>query len=531
MKARVNVVFYWNSRLPGALNFIFANFLDLIMEYFIGIDIGTTNAKAVAMTAAGKILGEERAAYPSIQKLPGQFEQDPEKIFKAIMSMIPRLVTKLKSHEVTAIGLSSAMHGLIAVDKKGKPITNLITWADTRSASYAQDLRTTDLGKKIFFETGTPIHAMSPLSKLIWMRNELPKIWNSAGKFISMKEYFLYRLFGKFLVDYSIASATGLFNIMAKKWDSLALHEAGIEPDRLSIPVPVLHVETGISSAHAKTLRIGQKIPFVIGASDGCLANLGTGAMEDHEAAVTIGTSGALRMVSRKPVHDPDAVLFNYILDDEFYVSGGPINNGGVILRWIAENMLGNKFSTIADVGKFVKTAMKAPIGSGKLILLPYLLGERAPVWDGEAKGAYVGLTTEHRQSHLMRAGIEGISFALLQILNALEAGEGKVKRVYASGGYLQSRPWLQLLANIFNKEILHVSVADASAIGACMMAMRATGHIKSWKEGKDFLPPPKIYNPDGLLHKKYQPYFEVYKSLYEKLKDSFHELNKIADR
>ena len=267
----------------------------------------------------------------------------------------------------------------------------------------------------------------------------------------------MFRLFGKFLVDYSIASATGLFDITAKKWNRLALQEAGIDSDRLSTPVAVLHIERGISIAHARKLQIGQKTPFVIGASDGCLANLGTGAMEDYEAAVTIGTSGALRMVSRKPVHDPDSVLFNYILDDEFYVSGGPINNGGVILKWIAENMLGNKFSTIADVEKFVKIAMKAPVGSGKLILLPYLLGERAPVWDGEAKGAFVGLTTEHQQSHLMRAGIEGISFALLQILNALEAGEGKVKRVYASGGYLQSRPWLQLLANIFNKEMLHV--------------------------------------------------------------------------
>ena len=200
MEARVNVVFYWNSGLPGALNFIFANFLGLIMEYFIGIDIGTTNAKAIAMTAAGKILGEERAAYPSIQKLPGQFEQDPERIFRASMTMIPRLVTKLKSHKVAAIGLSSAMHGLIAVDKKGKPITNLITWADTRSASYAQDLRTTDLGKQIFFETCTPIHAMSPLSKLIWMRNELPKIWNSAGKFISMREYFFCPLENTWLI-------------------------------------------------------------------------------------------------------------------------------------------------------------------------------------------------------------------------------------------------------------------------------------------------------------------------------------------
>jgi len=527
--ARVNVVFYWNSGLHRALNFIFANFLRPNMEYFIGVDIGTTNAKAVAMTAAGKILGEERAAYPSIQKLPGQFEQDPEKIFNAILNMIPRLVSKLRSYQAAGIGLSSAMHGLIAVDDKGKLLTNLITWADTRSAPYAQALKQTKEGSRIFFETGTPIHAMSPLCKLIWMRHDMPKVWKHAARFVSMKEYFLFRLFEKFLVDHSIASATGLFDITRKEWNKSALSAAGIDAGRLSEPVPVLHIEQGISASHARKLKLPADLSFVMGASDGCLANLGTGAMEDHEASVTIGTSGALRMVSKKPVHDPGAILFNYILDDEFYVSGGPINNGGVILRWISEQMLGKKLTTIPDVEKLIKLAMKAPIGSGKLILLPYLLGERAPVWDGEARGAFVGLNTEHQQRHLVRAGMEGISFALLQILEALEAGEGRVKRVYASGGYLQSPAWLQLLSNIFNKEMLHVSVADASAMGACMMAMRSTGRIKNWKQAKNFLPKAKIYHPQVGVHKAYRPYFEIYKTLYEKLKESFHELKEIA--
>ena len=496
------------------------------MEYFIGIDIGTTNAKAVAMSTNGKIMGEERAAYPSIQKTAGQFEQDPRKIFNAVRNILQKLVAKMKAHQPVSVGFSSAMHGIMAVDKNGNPLTNLITWADTRSAGFAGTLAATEEGRKIYRLTGTPIHAMSPLCKLIWLRNDRRRIWTQAFKFVSVKEYIFFRLFGKWMVDHSIASATGLFNIRERQWCTEALSVADIGPERLSEPLSVLHSERERISSPDLIPSIPRELPFILGGNDGCLANLGTGAIEDFEAAVTIGTSGALRMVTREPVFDPDSILFNYLLDEEYYVSGGPINNGGVVLKWLMENIFGDQLESISDVNKFVKRAFKAPAGSGGLVFLPYLLGERAPVWDGKARGAYVGLGIAHGREHLMRSAVEGISFALLQILVALEAGDSKVKRIFASGGFLQSPSWLQLLADIFKKEILHVSVADASAIGACMMAMKGSGRIRNWKEAKNLLPNGKVYKPDLKQHKLYQPFFDIYSSLYAKLKDSFHQLS-----
>jgi len=495
------------------------------MEYFIGIDIGTTNAKAVAITARGKIWGEERVAYGAIQSLPGQFEQDPDIICNAVLGILRKLVTKLRPHQPVSIGFSSAMHGLMAVDENGKPLTRLITWADTRSTTFAESLASSTKGPVIYRITGTPIHAMSPLCKLGWMRKALPRIWSKAKKFISIKEYLFFKLFGSYIIDQSIASATGLFDIRKKIWSAEALNEVEISPAQLSEPVSVFHSESVLDSKLARSLKVPTGTPFVCGASDGCLANLGTGAIDEFEAAVTIGTSGALRMASRHPVNDPGAILFNYILDDDWYVSGGPINNGGVVLKWLAEEVLGNKLDTIAEADQFVKKAFKAPAGSAGLVFLPYLLGERAPVWDGHARGAFVGLGMQHRSEHLMRAAMEGISFALTQILAALETGEGRVKRIYASGGFLQSKPWLQMLADIFNKEVWHTSVADASAVGASMMAMRTSGIIKNWNNVDQLLPASKRYLPNKKEQQAYQKNWNVYKNLYGNLKDSLHQL------
>src|SRR5690606_36490240 len=206
-------------------------------------------------------------------------------VVKAIGKLIKGFVGNEAKTEHMAIGFSSAMHGLIAMDAHDQPLTNCIIWADTRSAPYAKALNGTPEGLDIYMKTGTPVHAMSPLCKLGWLRTEEPVIFKAARKFISIKEYVFYRLFGRYVVDESIASATGLFDIHAFQWYGPALTLAGISSAQLSEPVPITYTLTGLDEAMVNAMGIPADTPFVVGGSDGCLANLGAGAVNPGEAA------------------------------------------------------------------------------------------------------------------------------------------------------------------------------------------------------------------------------------------------------
>ena len=349
------------------------------MQYILGIDIGTTHCKAVVMAADGTLLHQAKAGYSTMQSLAGQSEQDAEIVFGSVLEVLQQSVVALRAHKLGAVCFSAAMHSVLAVDQSGGPLTNAFTWADTRSNAYALQLRQHADAQELYARTGTPIHPMSPLCKLVWMQKTMPGVFAGASKFISIKEYVFHKLTGKYLVDFSIASATGLFDIHQQKWDALALELAGITNEQLSTPVPISHTETNIQQSYLQLSGISPGIPFIIGGSDGCLANIGSGAILPGEAALTIGTSGAIRLTADKPRADTQQRLFNYILTDRLYITGGAISNGGAALQWFAENFLQHPFTGAADIDWFVQLAHRAPPGAGGLIFLPYLSGERAP--------------------------------------------------------------------------------------------------------------------------------------------------------
>jgi gluconokinase len=504
------------------------------MKFVLGIDIGTTHCKAVALATDGTVLHENRADYPTIQAQPGQSEQDAEMIFAELIQVLQQAITSLGAHnnnaehQLTAVCFSSAMHSLLAVDAAGKPLTNAFTWADTRSNEYALHLRSQPYAELLYERTGTPVHPMSPLCKLLWLRDSMPQVFNNAAKFISIKEYIFYRLFGKYVIDHSIASATGLFDIYSLQWSAKALEVAGVKAERLSQPVPVTHAETELRQEYRRLLGIHSSIPFIVGASDGCLANIGSGAINPGEAALTIGTSGAVRVVVEKPVADPQQRLFNYILADGLFITGGAVSNGGAALKWFAENFLQLQLSTASEIDWLLGLAQQAPAGAGGLIFLPYLSGERAPFWDAQARGVFIGLQTAHRKEHLVRAVLEGISFALCQVLQAVEETNGQIETVYASGSFVRSHFWLQVVADMLNKNLVISGTADASAVGAALLALQVIGTLKSWSAVKQIVPEGSSFYPDAAMHETYKKYFEIYAGLYPKLKTDFRQLQQL---
>ncbi|MDF2190125.1 gluconokinase [Paraflavitalea sp. CAU 1676] len=496
-------------------------------QYLIGVDIGTTNTKAIAFGLDGAILAASNITYmPLPAAEAGAHELDPHTLFNAVIETVRQVVAQTQAATLTGIAFSSAMHSLIAVDKAGLPLTNVITWADLRSNRQADALKATEAGKRIYQRTGTPIHPMSPLCKLIWLRETQPELFGSAHKFIGIKEYIFHKLLGKYYIDHSIASATGLFDIYELDWNAEALAVAGVGPDRLSRPVSPLSVLKGIDLSYATQLGIDPATPVIPGGSDGCLAQLGSGALQPGDVSLTIGTSGAVRMMGNRPQHDPQARIFNYILAENYYVSGGPINNGGVLLKWYAEHFLGRTFQDTEDFDWFVQQAAQAPAGADGLIFLPYVQGERAPVWDAAAKGMFFGIQARHTQAHFMRAIVEGVNFALYQVAQSLEETIAPMQHVYASGGFTKSNQWLQWLTDLFGRPVTVPTTGDASATGAAIVGFKALGLIGQLQFAGNHVSEATTFLPNESHRPAYLYNYEIYSSLYQRLKDLFHRPN-----
>jgi gluconokinase len=486
------------------------------MKYLIGIDIGTGSTKAVALDATGKILHSEHVAYPTLTPQPQFSEQAPEIIWQAFIKCVARTIAHLRQ-QPEALAISSAMHSLLAVDGNGNPLMNMITWADNRSADIATKIRNSSKGEMLYEQTGTPVHAMSPLCKIIWLRENMPETFQTAAKFISIKEYIWFKLFGTFEVDHSIASATGLFDILSLQWNDNALSLCQLSVDKLSAPVSTSFHRKNVLGNVAALLNIAAGIPFVIGGSDGCMANLGSMAIKPGTAALTIGTSGAIRVANASPTYNFAGMNFNYRLDEETFISGGPINNGGVILKWYVQQFLKRELITAEDYYEVLNDLQVTPPGSDGLIFLPYLLGERAPIWNSDSCGVFFGIQTRHTQEHFTRAVLEGICMALFHIGNGLEESGLLIDKIHVSGGFVRSHDWLQLLADIFGKPIVLVSHEDASAIGAIYIAMKSLSIISSYDE---LLPKsPLVFKPQMEHHKVYlERNFPLYKNLYKNL-------------
>lgn len=292
--------------------------------------------------------------------------------------------------------------------------------------------------------------------------------------------------------------------------------------------VSINHYETELLPEIKKKLKLKNELPFVLGASDGALANLGSGLFDAKNMAVTIGTSGAARITVNKYKTDKQQRLFCYYIQKEMYILGGAVNNGGVALQWLIEKILQRNFKDEKVFKKIFKEATEIEAGSGGLIFLPYLNGERSPMWDENAKGALIGLTSFHKQANIIKAVLEGICFALLDITNAIEETSGSIEKIYLSGGIIKSKEWVQMFANITGKNIIINDAADASALGAAFVGMKAVGLLDDFTKSNLFLKKTELIKPDKKQHAVYKKYFLIYKELYSKLKDTFEKIEAI---
>lgn len=478
------------------------------MDYLIGLDLGTTATKAVLFKKDGTIVASSSKAYELYRDATGMAEESLDDIFDAILASVREVSINLNEEDqLLAVSFSSQMHSLIAYDQDWRALTRVMTWADTRAVKFTEELKASGKGFEIYRKTGTPTHPMAPLSKLLWLAAEQPGLFAEAAHFLDLKGAIFQRLFGVNKMDISIASGSGLFNIKELKWDDEALEVTKVNARQLPETVSPYEIERGMQEEFAHKMGIPADTAFVWGAGDGPLSNLGVAAIQPGVAALTIGTSGAIRVVTDKAETDPKARTFTYALDEEHWVVGGPVNSGGDVFRWLRDRVFDGELT----YDELTEMAAKVPAGANGLLFHPYLGGERAPLWNANARASFFGLNYGHDRSHMARAVLEGVMYNLYMVSISLREVAGELKQIQATGGFTSSELWTQMLSNVFEQPINVPASSEAGCLAAIVMAQKALGLVDSLDVIQDMVGSNKTYLPNPEDFANYRELLPIY--------------------
>ncbi|BBH71282.1 gluconate kinase [Actinoplanes sp. OR16] len=508
------------------------------MDVVIGIDTGTTATKGVAAGPRGEIRALTSVHYPLSVPGPGRAELDPEQLTAAAIKALVDVAKACRENgdRVIAIGLSAFLHALVPMSADGKPLGPLITWADGRAAEQCERIVAEGRNRALQARTGTPVHPMSPLTKLAWFAENEPGTLRETPRWGGVKELVVAALTdGPFVVDLSVASGTGLYDIHSRQWDPEALQIASVRVEQLAEVVPTT-TSLRLSSEVARATGLPADVPLIVGAADGPLANLGVGATPAGVAAVSLGTSGALRTVVDRPTSDEAGRLFCYALTEDRWVIGGAVNNAGSVVRWAGESFAAG-FERPGAEGEdaderdaaLLMEAAGVPAGSEGLLCLPYLLGERAPWWRPGLRGAYLGLRREHTRPHLVRAAVEGVCQQLALVRDSFDAEGHGVTEIRATGGAVASELWVGILASALDLPVAVADTPEGTALGACLLARHALGEFPDLDEAAALVPISRHTPPapdDAAFYRKLRPLVE--RSALAVL-DVVSELDKLA--
>lgn len=480
-------------------------------EVIIGLDLGTSGARAVALTAELLSLGEATRSYEVHLTAEGGAEQSPGAVGDIACAVLSELIQRLSGRAaVRAIALSGTASSLARFEG-ARPVSPAWLWSDVRSGAEAAALRDR-FGLEVYRRTGCPLHGSYWPAKLLRLQPELSRTVRLAG----IKDYVLFLLTGLWACDETTAAATGLYDSDRCTWDQELLDLLGLESAQLPEVVPsvaLLPLRPGM----AAQLGLAPNTPVVAGSVDGVLAHLGLGCFgarhgADPVASCMVGTSGAVRIGSAVRSPDPQARTWTYPAGGGLWVTGGAVNNGGNVLDWLGA-LLGGGEQLRPD--RLVELAGSAPPGGP--VFLPYLYGERSPLWREDLRGALLGLSPLHGPADVARAVVEGISLGLDHVFRALTEQAGRPSEVRASGGFLGSPAWLQFQADVFGVPLVVTDQEQAVSTGAAMLAWQAVGEA-----GLDELSArvrcTRTYEPDATSHAYFAERFAQAQELRRRL-------------
>lgn len=496
------------------------------MDYIIGMDIGTTASKGVLYQENGKKIAESTIPYPLIQEKVDQAEEDPQVIFDAVQKIIFDL-SKKASGKVKAISWSSQMHSLIGLGKNNQLLTNSITWADNRSREVVTAAKKSGLANSIYQRTGMPPHPMAPVYKLLWIKEKKPELFAQVQKWIGIKEYIIWRLTGKIMTDTTMAAGTGLLNLNNLSWDEDLLSQITLEKEKLPILDKPETVVGEIIPNYIQKLGLTDQTKIILGASDGYLSTIGVGVLNDKSFALNVGTSGAVRVIAPKAIVDSENRFFCYPVDKKHYLLGGPVNNGGIVFEWARKTIFGPD-QTAED---FINVAESVPAGSNGLIFHPYLGGERAPIWNAQARGSFIGLTRNHTKPQMARSVLEGIVFNLLGAARGLCEKIGKPEALRVTGGFVKSDFVRQLIADIFNLPVIIIKNDQSGTLAAMFLAQVGMKREANLEKIAKKIDESKVYFPNPKNVAVYQDIIPIYREVEHDLDQSYEKIASFQEK
>jgi xylulokinase len=512
------------------------------MSVFLGIDIGTSGTKTLAIDEAGKILADATESYPLHNPQPLWSEQDPDDWWRATVATVRAVVkkAKLKPADVKAIGLSGQMHGSVFLDKSNRVLRRALLWNDQRTAAECEEIERRAGGrKKLIQMVANPALTGFTAPKILWLRNHEPKHFDKLAKVLLPKDEIRRRLTGEFATEVSDASGMLLLDVVGRKWSKKLLDKLELDESLLARCYESEELTGTLTPAVAKELGLATSCQVVGGAGDCAAGAVGTGVVTGGTLNNSIGTSGVMFVHCDRAQVDPLGRLhtFCHAVHGKWHMMGVTLSAGGS-LQWLAEKVcadLGGSANR-GDKGKpsaydvLTAEAAKVPHGSEGLFFLPYLSGERTPHADPTARGCFIGLTTSHTRGHLARAVMEGVAYSLRDSLAILREMEVPVRQIRVSGGGGKSPLWRQIQADAFGQEVVTIQAEQGPAFGVALLAAVGAGAYKNIEEACAATIRVTTRTPcDKKAAKLYDRGFPVYQQLYQSLKGDFRKIASLS--
>lgn len=509
----------------------------------IGIDVGTSATKVVACDGAGCVVASASGSHPLSQSRPGWSEQDPRHWWTATIAALHEVLGRIDAADVLGVGLSGQMHGSVflsadAIADGGDALRPALLWNDQRTASQCDEIERSVGGKRRLVElVGNAAFTGFQLPKVLWLREHEPRLFEQLAKVILPKDFIAWRLTGRLVTDVGDGSGTLVMDVDRRRWSHEVLGAVGLSAD-LYPPV----VESGcvvgrITGVAAGRTGLAEGTPVVIGSGDNMTGGVGAGVVEPGMVLATLGTSGVIYAHADRPRRDlpetgPVGRLHTMCSATgregeagRWCVTGCMLSAAGS-LQWCRETLFPN-----VTYEELLAEAAEVPPGSGGLVFLPYLTGERCPHPDPSARGGWIGLTSRHTRGHLVRAIIEGVSFGMGQILDLVRGIGVPVETVRVGGGGARSALWRQMLADVFGLPVVVTNAEEGPAYGAALLAGVGVGVWRDVTEAcGQAIGVVETREPDVERGVQYESARAVYDELYDNIKVQFAALASVDD-
>ena len=507
------------------------------MAYLMGIDIGTSGTKTALFDEQGAVVASHTAEYPLYQPQNGYAEQEPADWWNATVEGIRAVLAKsgVPASSVAGIGLSGQMHGLVMLDGQGQVLRRSIIWCDQRTAAECEEI-TQRLGyDRLIAVTANPALTGFTASKILWVRNHEPEIYEKCRHILLPKDYVRYMLTGEFATEVSDASGMQLLDVPNRCWSDEVLEKLEIDRGLLGKVYESPEVTGRIPRRVAELTGLAEGTIVVGGAGDNAAAAVGTGVVRDGRAFTTIGTSGVVFAHTGHMAIDQKGRVHTFCcaVPGAWHVMG-VTQGAGLSLKWFRDNFCGAEKETAAQMGVdpyylMDKEAGTVPVGSNQLLYLPYLMGERTPHLDPNARGVFFGLSAIHTKKDMLRAVMEGVAYSLNDCLSVFHEMGIAIDDMMACGGGGTSALWRQMLADLYACDVKTLASREGPALGVALLAGVGAGVYASVPEACDaVIKADRVQSPIPENTAKYAPYYKLYTELYPAMKASFASLGRL---